>query len=85
MVSWEWLVQRRGTSLDDIIRCGINTHSAVREYFQARGASCPTEEEVSAAFLRVNPPAVEQPKPAPPQKTVVKKPATKRPRKKKAT
>ena len=85
MVSWEWLVQRRGTSLDDIIRSGISTHGAIREYFQARGATHPTEEEVAVAILRVNPPLVEKAKAPVSSKPAPKRTSSRRPRKKKAT
>ena len=85
MVAWEWMVQRRGTSLDDLIRSGLETHEAISKYFQARGATYPTEAEVEEALLRVKPPVVKVVKVTPPPQPTVKKTPTRRPRKKKAT
>ena len=85
MVAWEWLVQRRGISIDDIVRSGIDTYEGVQKYFQIRGATSPSQEQFAAAFIRVNPPTPEVPERTLRSKPAPKKTPVRRSRKKKAT
>jgi hypothetical protein len=85
MVTWEWLVQRRGIAIDDVVRSGVDTHEAMQKYFQVRGATSPTEAEFNAAFLRVNPSVLEPLQQPVVSKTVRKKAPIRKSRKKKAT
>ena len=88
--AWEFYSQRRGISIEGLIRQGITTFEALEQYCNQRGVESPSRELFQETYNIIHKPA---PVPAPPKKKPAKvkqpepapkKPAVKRTRRKKA-
>ena len=90
--AWEFYSQRRGITLEGLIRQGIKNYEGLEQFCNQRGVEPPTKELFQEVYDSVNrpivvvPPKKKEVKPAATKKpeAASKKPAVKRTRRKKA-